>query len=773
MSRPLPLLPDWLRAELAPWPGRWRQAWAMGSAATIALTIALGLQIASFPAPLIAFRALLPSIVCTWSNLVERLAIIVGAALVTIHVVGVVVQVPWLLVPLFVLTISVVTYIAPVQNSPVIGYCIALTVSALSYTAVFAPQEIGSSAVVLVGGFAIGLVVATAIAQFRGVEHPDERLSRSLSATFARAQADVRATRAELEKDSRPVTLSAIGPLPVSSLPQHVQLLSLARQERRRSELDRAFVALMTAAERIELYANVASGLARQHRCETYRRLLERELRDVFDAIDVALGRYADAARDPASVLSSDDVPVARAGPWPDFDALLHALRERQRALYEAGALAMMNVDETSNFNALTQALAGFADVLHLPPQALEHVAPEPPAPTSWLPAFDPYAAQYALKIGVGCGLALLIGVASHMRPLETIVLNPLLLAQGSYGATIRRADLRLIAVICGGVLTALTVVAVMPNTAEIAVWLVVFLAVVVPGAYVALGSPRFGYFGLQVATTYMIVMVANGPVVDIHHALWRFFGTLIGSALLIGTFHVFLPDYAGRQIISRFADQLRTLLSIVPRLGQPLPSVEQTQPCSDAMITALADILRLADEAWYEGPDSGIDRQAAVDCAGILRRIAHRYALIRRTRRQPRPDLPPALHEAMEVLERDLLERLQLALQFLDARHHRGRPGSRTYRAACAAAAAVASRPRPDLTRPVHDLEAAVMAARRDTLHAWPIEASSGLIAELGHLRRLAELVPALDARLVQMCLPAEAGAVTAAALRTAPVPS
>ena len=37
-----------------------------------------------------------------------------------------------------------------------------------------------------------------------------------------------------------------------------------------------------------------------------------------------------------------------------------------------------------------------------------------------------------------------------------------------------------------------------MPNTDEVAVWLLVFFAVLLPSAYIALGTPRFGYFGLQ-----------------------------------------------------------------------------------------------------------------------------------------------------------------------------------------------------------------------------------------------------------------------------------
>jgi len=393
--------------------------------------------------------------------------------------------------------------------------------------------------------------------------------------------------------------------------------------------------------------------------------------------------------------------------------------------------------------------------VLRLPPEALEHVAPEtPPAPPRIAP-FDPYAAQFALKIGVGSALCLLIGVASHTRALETIVLNPLLLAQGSYGATLRRSDLRLVSVFVGGAISALTTLLVMNNTTEPAIWLLVFFAVVLPSAYVALGTARFGYFGMQVATTFMIVLVAEQPMVDIHAVLWRIFGTLLGAALLLGTFQVFLPDYAGRQIISRFGDLLRDLLSVVPTLDQPIPKLEETLRCSDRMVKALADVLRLSDELWYEGTDSGVERHAAVEAAAALRRIAHGWALIRRSRRAARPPLPAAVHDAIAALERPLHAYLRLLLDLVEVRHDRGRPRSRSHRAACAAASAVAAHPRPDLVTPVRDLESAIADARRQAFRSWPVGAASELLAEIGHLRLLVDLMRALDKALQDMSLP------------------
>jgi hypothetical protein len=768
VNRLAPLWPAWLREELAPRPGRWRQAVAMSASGTLALGAALGLQIGSFPAPLIGFKALLPSIVCTWRNLTVRLAIIVATAVVAVHAAGILVQVPWLLLPVFVVVVSAMTYIAPVQQSPIVGYCMALTVASMSYTSVFAPLELGTAALTLSGGFSLGLIVATAITELRRADRPHLRLTRSLSAAFASSRATLREAGARFRTPPATAAARATGSGPgeppalhehasiTSSLTQHLQLLELVRQEGVDPDLEMAFVALITAAERIDMYAAFADGQSRQSVGTTYRRLVDAELAALVDAIDVGLARYADAAFEPQSILSSDVAPAARAGAWPDFPALVAALQRHQHALLEAGELRAVGIEESANLNGFAQTLAGLADVLDLPPEALVHVAPEPRPRALQLPRFDPYAAQFALKIGVACAIALLVGVVSHERALETIVLNPLILAQGSYGATIRKVGLRIAGVIVGGLFAILTVIAVSPNTNDVAVWLLVFFAVLLPGAYIALGSPRLSYLGIQVPATYMIVMVADHPVVDVHEALWRFFGTLLGAAVLLGTFQVLLPDYAGRQIISRFADLLRTLLAIVPEIDRPVPPVEDTRRRGDDMTIGFANVLRLAEEARFEGAASGVDRDAAVDAAGLLRRIAHRWALVRRGRRQPRPPLPPALHDRVAALEAALRAHLRTLVELIEKRHQRARTGSPAHRAARAAAAAVATRPREDLQPLLQALDDEIAVVRRDIIITWPTGAAGGLLAEVGHLRRLVELTPALGASLVRMSLPA-----------------
>jgi uncharacterized membrane protein YccC len=752
-----PLLPEWLRAELVRTPGRWRASVAISAASTAALAIAVVLQFGSFPAPLLAFKGLLPNCVSTWRNLLPRLAVIAASALVATYAAGVLVQVPWLLLPVLLVALTVVTYLVPIRDSPIEGYTLVLTLAGVFYTGVFAPREIGSMALSMAVAFSIGITVATAANRLGAGVPPRDELGAALADRFTRIAAQTRAAGARfLATAPAPVGGE---PLTLSALPKHLQLLARVRQDLHDPDVERACVALITAAERAALFSSTADAVSRHPAGRTYRDLLRTEIAALLAAIDTGLQRYATLARTPETVVSSDFAPHHRVEAWPDFSALLATLRTRRHGLVLGGDTAAIPVEESIHFNAFVQALEGLADVLRLPPEALEHApaAHEAP-PRRGLPPFDPHAAQFAAKIALACVLALIVGVTSHVRALETCILNPLILAQGSYGATIRKAWLRLAGVIAGGALAVLTVIAVMPNTGDLTIWLLVFFALMVPSVYLALGSPEVSYLGLQIAATYMIVLVANRPVVDVHDALWRFYGTVLGSLILFAVFEIVVPDYAGRQIVSRFDGLLRTLRTLLPQAGAPLPPIERTRALSDQIITGVSDVLRLATEAHYEGAQSGIDRTAAVDAAGVLRRIAHRVALIRRGRRTvERPPLPAPTQAVLSAAEQALADRIERLIRLTSARHHRDRVGSRRHVAACEAAAAVAATPIADFDGPLAALTAAVAALRSGGgLSTWPSTASEALLAEVGHLERIGELLPKLEHQLVCAVLPA-----------------
>ena len=636
MPAPAPLIPAWLRQELAATPHRWRQALLIATCSTLALVVALFLQFATFPAPLLAYKAMLPNIVHSVPLLALRLGAIAVGAIAGVWVAGVGVQLPWLLLPGFFLALTVMVYLVPIRQNPIAGYCVALMTVVVTYSGIFKPLAIGENALTLAVGFAVGVVIASAFSFLRAIPPPRVRLADAL----ARHLRGLRAALAVAGERFRATDASAAAPElpPQSALASHLQLLSLVRMQHADYELERAFVALITVGERVAQFVEMADHLSRLPSGRTLRRLCDGELAALLAALDGALTRYAEVARTPAAVIEQG---LAADPTWPDFAVLLAALHAREAALHETPALlSAIDVEESATFHSFVQALGGIADVMHTPPEAHEALPPDagPPAARRLLPPFDKYAAQFAARVGLACTVALLIGVIQHQPALETAVLNPLLLAQGSYGATLRQVRLRFAGVLLGGALAILTVIGFMANTNDVAAWAVFYFALILPCTYVTLGTPRLSYLGQQTAFTFMIIMIADHPVTDPHEALWRFFGTVIGAGVLFGIFQVVAPDYAGRQLVSRFADLVRLMLAAHPEPDQPLPAPLRARALNDQITAALADVLRLADEARYEGATSGVDPDAALQAAASCAARRPPPALARRARSIGRP---------------------------------------------------------------------------------------------------------------------------------------
>jgi hypothetical protein len=283
-----------------------------------------------------------------------------------------------------------------------------------------------------------------------------------------------------------------------------------------------------------------------------------------------------------------------------------------------------------------------------------------------------------------------------------------------------------------------------------------VLFAVTVPSAYLALGGPRFSYVGVQIVVAFVIVALAEQPHADVTTALWRVYGTLLGTGALFLAFRVVAPDYAGRQLVARFTDVVREMLQLLPHPSSAQLTVAQAPAARQRILATLPDILRLADEARAEAFAGGVDTQAAIVAGGRAVRIGDRIAAICGGRSaNPRPPLSQQLQAALASVETAIRASLELALRMLQARHTMARPGSRGYRRAYTAASAVAGQPRPDRSGPLSALERTIDAARSAELAEWPPAAHGALVAEIEHLQRIAELLPSFEDALGRTILP------------------
>ena len=737
-----------LRAELAPTPGRWRRAIFIGLGTMTALVLAWWLQVPDFSAPVVAFFGLQPSNVCTWRNLLPRLLRAGAAALVCIALAGVLVQLPWLLLPVFFAGIALIAYVSPITRGALELLAVAYPFLTAFYQGVFDPAGMPTAVGVICFGYAIGLVTATVFAQLLSPDDAAATLAGALADGFARA-------RARLAEGTGRYIAERFEPLPgeppiSSQFVRDMQLLDRVRQEGRHRD-DVPFLALaIVVLDRALTLSDTIDALARRPVGRTYRRLLAPQLTALVAELDAGLRAFELAARQRST---------GAVATWPDYRAAVAAVHAEQVAVARTDALASVDLAEEANTHAFVQALVELADSLHLPPAELrERVAGGAGPAPGLLLRLDPSAARYAAAVALGTTIAYLVGLIADTPEFFSILFHPVFLAVSSYGATIRRAGTRLAGTVIGCLVAIVATIAVMPNIYELPALALLLLIVTVPSAYVALGGPRFSYAGLQVVVAFVIVGLAEQPMTDVHQALLRVYATLLGTAALFLAFRLVGPDYAGRQLVARFTADLRALLALLPPLGAIALAPARAVVIRQQIVASLPDVLRLADEARAETGTGGVDTPAAVAAAGRTVRIAFRLTAIRAGRSaHPWPRLPDPVQAGLAAVETAIRAWLEIDLRTLEARHTMARPGSRGYRQASAAAAAVAAQPRPDLDGPLATLLRAVDAARSLDLAGWPPAARGALVAEVEHLRRIVELLPSLDASLTQMVLPRE----------------
>ena len=760
------------RTALAAFPGRWKETLVVAGAVTSALGVAVALQVPSFAAPNVAYLALQHTTVCTWRNMVRRLILLVAVAIVMVPVGGVLVQTPWLLVPTFFLMVVTLTYGVPSARNPVESVLIGFTLIGVCFSGTYDPSAIAVQTRNLAAACAIGVVAATVFARLAARPSARLRLAESLADDFLRSERVLRESLARFDAAPPP---GGWPEAPVhSDLAAHVGLLDLARQEGIGPVADRTLVTLGTAAERVAVFAGTIDTLSRQQAGSAYRRALAPEIAAAADDAARALREFARASLALATHETLESLHAD--APWPDFHRSTGRLHERQDELRGTPLLAEVEIAESTNVNSLVQALASLGDVLHTPPWELrdfaagEQAGPSRPWPFDVM-QLDRFALRFALQVGLGATIAFVVGIAAHEPELSTLLWNPMLVAQMSYGATIRKAWLRLGGVVLGGILSLLTMILVFANTGDVTALLAVVFVVTAACQYAVLGMPVTWYGAFQVAVTYYVVLIAAEPTTDVAAALWRAFGTFTGTAILFAVFRLVAPDYAGRQLVARFADLLRTSLRYLPPPGVPLPSADELITLRVAASRASADILRLIGESRLEGAASGVDPEAAVEAAGVSLRISLRSGLVARgrvliARPAPSPEVASALARVHEALR----AHLAFDLALLEARHTMAVPGTRAHDRACAAARAHCVRERPDLQEPIDALVSEMARARRDELLGWTTEQSGTLLAEIDHLRRMVQLVPRLDAALERMVLPEASGPGKRAVVPEAP---
>jgi len=157
--------------------------------------------------------------------------------------------------------------------------------------------------------------------------------------------------------------------------------------------------------------------------------------------------------------------------------------------------------------------------------------------------------------------------MGTDWQGIHTIMLTCLIVAQPSLGATGMRATLRVGGALVGSALALAMVILVVPHIDGIVGLLFMSLPVIALGSWIAAGSERISYAGVQIVFTFALALLEQfEPSTNLTEIRDRIIGVLLGVGISL-LIHAFLwPEAEGETLRQRLA-------ALVGRLADSLKS--------------------------------------------------------------------------------------------------------------------------------------------------------------------------------------------------------
>src|ERR1700691_5650357 len=400
---------------------------------------------------------------------------------------GMLVQSPWLMLPFLFAVIVFSTYCGATRKLGAPLLLIQVVCLDTFYNVVFAPDQIGWAASGIFGGSVIAFGTIVLFDNWLWPDPAEEILLESLGASLARDRTRLLGA-SNFYLDRRGAQRPPFPPA-TSDLPVHMDLLNRAAAEGVPEHRLAILLAAVTRVARINLEVDRLIIAVRQNVPREVRDLVRPEIQATVDAIAEVLDD------------SSHEWPTHIAvGP----DQTPDASRTRARSALDTLSARILQVRPTYIRTASSAELENFSDFtdsLAALTQHIERLLDEPPPPVAGaisagpsLTAPDPAIVRYSLKVGVCVVIGYVVGLVDHRPELNTILTTVIITALPTYGAALRKMNLRIIGAAIGGLISLLTIIIVTPHFTSLPAYLITVSIVFYMSAYSSLGSGRVAY---------------------------------------------------------------------------------------------------------------------------------------------------------------------------------------------------------------------------------------------------------------------------------------
>jgi multidrug resistance protein MdtO len=331
----------------------------------------------------------------------------------------------------------------------------------------------------------------------------------------------------------------------------------------------------------------------------------------------------------------ANELPAATDGPTPLLAASIEQLRRECAALdgaVQAGARYRLATAPP----APAPAAAAVADDMWRTLGALSALGVQEAAPDKEEAHEDPMVAPDAFRnpaygrFALKALLAVLIGYvfynAVQWQGIHTIMLTCLIVALPSLGASTQKAVLRVGGALVGSALALSMVVFVFPRIDSIVGLLLMALPVIGLGAWIAAGSERISYAGIQVTFTFALAVLERfGPSTDLTEIRDRLVGILLGVMLAVAVQTLIWPEGEGETLRRRLAALIR---SVAASLRDSTQARQQMRVWTEFAATQ-AMLARVAIEPdWSEGANELVTVRTQAVLSGVAEIIQAGAAL-------------------------------------------------------------------------------------------------------------------------------------------------
>ena len=613
------MLRSW-RAELTPFPNRWRRAacvafvTALGAAISAILQISnpLGLtMLVNFASPEYAF------------SLATAITFLAGAAamqLLMLTVVGAFVNAPVLHVCVFVAYTFITTYL--IYGAPGLGrvwvWVQIPTVTAF-YLVLFDSRGLGWENAQMFAG----LVVAVAMLWlFNNVIWPKPAaavLSDSLRSTLERS-------RQRLGLLMR-IFLADGGAIPdhdrgvASNLAYHLTLLEPSIRNAVNVREPAELLAAVTVAERIHNEIDRLCVVARTQLGAMLDEYGKSTLREAASALDAALEAH----------ISGTDGTASQT----ELVARIDGLRRLGAASHQREALTRL-VAHLENVAALLS-----TQPIELPRASAQSAEPLPK------PAFhlNKFLIRFCARHTTAMTIAFVSGLFDNNAAIHAALWLLMIGGPPSHGGTAKKFTVRAIGATGAMLFAALGTIVVAPNFTSLPPYMLAIFIGVVLMTYIGEGGGALSYLAIG-GTAFVIAFSAPGPRTDMVGSIWTIWGISFGM-IIRAVVSVVWREHMPRTLAEEFERPLSALVTLTRSA-----SLEEREIVVAEMeiIAGVQAMLTVATDAQLEGSAAGIDARNLVDALDTTRRLAFALGNLPAADREPaHVDFDTAVRERLE----------------------------------------------------------------------------------------------------------------------------